>query len=60
MGEGRVVRGQRARAAAEAHRIAAERNIPPATPDVPDEVVDGEVIEQDWPEVTQPSQEQQS
>jgi len=48
------------RATAEAHRIAAERNIPPATPDVPDEVVDGEVIEQDWPEVTQPPQEQQS
>lgn len=53
-------RRELARAAAEAHRIAAERDIPPATPDVPDEVVDGEVIEQDWPEATQPPQEQQS
>jgi len=49
-------RRELARASAEAERVATERDVPPAMPDMPeDDMVDGEVVDgADWPETAQP------
>jgi recombination protein RecT len=45
-------RREQARAAAEAQRVAAEKELPP--PPAEAEFVDGEVVEEAWPETAQP------
>ena len=52
-------RRELARAAAEAQRIASERDIPPPVTETTDDVVDGEIV-QDWPETAQPPDAQEA